>query len=545
MTALLLLLGCARPTAEEEQGPFVALEAPALARRLSLDLRGTLPSLEELEAVELDPEALEALREDWLDDPLHEEHLTGAFGEQWLTQIDAYNVPYSDFGLASDDQHRFLRAIGQEPLRVLARVATEEVAFSEVLTREGTMANATLLEIFPLALEDADDQALVDAGGWAPARYTDGRPAGGVLMTNGLWWRYDSTLNNLNRGRAAAIARLLLCADFLERPLVFEGVDDFTTDGLLEATRSNPSCISCHSGLDPLATSLFGFWWFDDKDAVEMSRYHPSREPLGEDLLGLEPSYFGTPVAGPGYLGPLMAEDSRFWSCAVERLAARLWRREPTEEDYAALDAIREDWQAAGGRYADLERLVLDTEEYRAGALSEGADEARWEEARPTRLMSVEQIQSAVRAATGFEWEDEEGFRLLESDLVGYRVMAGGVDGEVVTRPLLEPTVTRALVIARLGQLAGHHAVSRDGALPDAERLLFQGVDLDADLPGTAGFEAASAALRGRLLGERPDQDTLDADAAFFEQVAALAGPEQAWASLVAVLIRDPLFWTY
>lgn len=540
-----LLLACARPAPTPEASPFVALDAPALARRLSLDLRGALPEIDELERVEADPDALDDLIEAWLADPRHEERLVEVFGEQWLTQVDEYNVPPADFGLADAQTYAFQRAVGQEPLRLLARVATEDVPYSEIVTREGTMANALLLEIFPLELLDPGDQATVDAGGWAPARYTDGRPAGGVVMSNGLWWRHESTLNNLNRGRAAALSRHLLCADFLERPLVFEGIEDFSTEGMLEATRENPSCTSCHSGLDPLAANLFGFWWFDNKDAHEMARYHPSREPLGESYLDLDPTFFGTPVPGPAYLGEVLSEDPRFWTCAVERAAAALWRRDPTEEDYQTLDGVRAALEAEGGRFSALERLLVATDEYRAGALAEGADEDRWAEARTTRLMSVEQLRSAVLDATGFDWQDAAGAPRLGWDVTGYRVMAGGVDGAVVTRPLLEPTVTRALVTKRFAQLAGHHAVSRDRAVPDAERLLFQGVDLDLDTPPSGGFEAAALRLHLRLLGERPDADTLAADAALFTQISALSGVDQAWASLVAVLLQDPRFWTY
>lgn len=541
----LLLLACEGPAAEAPGAVFVPLDTPALARRISLDLRGTLPTIDELEAVEADPSALTELMEAWAADPLHEERLVAVFGEQWLTLVDAYNVPVTDFGISASEDYRFLRSVGQEPLRLLARVATEDVPYSEIVTREGTMANQTLLEIFPLELLDDADQATVDAGGWAPALYTDGRPAGGILMSNGLWWRYDSTLNNLNRGRAAAIARHLLCADFLERPLVFEGVDDFSTDGLLEATRSNPACISCHSGLDPLAANLFGFWWFDDKDAHEMVRYHPSREPLGESYLKLQPSVSGTPVPGPAYLGQILSEDPRFWSCAVQRAASALWRRDTTEDDFETLEAIRSELVASGGRYATLERLLMDTDEYRAGDLSADADPERWGEARTTRLMSVEQLRSAVLGVTGYDWVNEDGAVLLDSDKEGYRVMAGGVDGDVVLQPLLEPTVTRTLVTRRLAQMAGEAAVARDQALPDAERLLFQGVDLDADLPGTVGFDDAVTLLRLRMLGERPDADTLETDAAFFSQVAALSDTDQSWASLVAVILQDPQFWTY
>ena len=41
-------------------------------------------------------------------------------------------------------------------------------------------------------------------------------------MTNGVWWRYYTTPNNFGRTRAAAISRLLLCEDYLLRPISFE-----------------------------------------------------------------------------------------------------------------------------------------------------------------------------------------------------------------------------------------------------------------------------------------------------------------------------------
>ena len=49
------------------------------------------------------------------------------------------------------------------------------------------------------------------------ARYQDGRPAAGVLATNGLWWRYRSTASNANRKRANQASRILLCQDYLVR----------------------------------------------------------------------------------------------------------------------------------------------------------------------------------------------------------------------------------------------------------------------------------------------------------------------------------------
>ena len=40
--------------------------------------------------------------------------------------------------------------------------------------------------------------------GWQEAPYTDGRPAAGVLATNGLWMRYYTSQSNANRSLAGS-----------------------------------------------------------------------------------------------------------------------------------------------------------------------------------------------------------------------------------------------------------------------------------------------------------------------------------------------------
>ena len=134
--------------------------------------------------------------------------------EQWLTRVDSFNLSHVDYRLSEDAAFEFLRSVGEEPLQLMAYVGTQDLPWTEVVTADYTMANELLLDIWPL--ED-----LAGGTGWRPARYTDGRPAGGVVMSNGLWWRYYTTPNNYNRSRAAALSRLFLCEDFLLRPIKF------------------------------------------------------------------------------------------------------------------------------------------------------------------------------------------------------------------------------------------------------------------------------------------------------------------------------------
>jgi hypothetical protein len=517
-------------TAEAASAPALApLPAPALLRRLSLDLRGTLPSAEALDAVEADPDALSGYRDAYLEDPALEERLVLLLAERWHTRIDDFTARHFDFGLPDDREYAFERAVGEEPLRLMARVVAEDLPWTEVVTADWTMADDTLLEIWPLAaLEDGEDGA---ASGWRPAAWTDGRPAAGVLSSNGLWWRYYTTESNQNRARVAALSRLLLCVDFLSRPVSFSDSPALVDAGGTEdALRDDPYCLGCHSAIEPMASALFGFWTPLPESAWEMTEYHAEREPLGEVLLGVDPGFFGEPVEGLWGLGQAIAADSRFPTCAARSFAEALWDREAALEDYAALEALRQVLVEEELRVKPLLAAITDTEAYRMG---EGSDEA----APTRRMLSPDQLAGVVEDLTGFAWT-WEGAALMDEDEAGFRVLAGGVDGVQVARPQADPGLTWALVVERLGQAAADYAVQRE-LVEGGERRLFSAVEL-ADGPGDEGFEAELAGLTWRLWGRRAGAEELAALAALWSAAEAIGGAEAAWTVTVSALLRDP-----
>lgn len=537
---ILLAFACAEPqqateaTAAPEGATAAAAGRPLsdvrLLRRASLDLRGVPPSLDELDAVEADSAALAPLLEAYRDDPRHTERLVALFAERWLTRIDAFHIDESDYHLDESRHTDFVRAVGEEPLRVLARVASEDRPWTDAVTADWTMADDLLLDIWPL-------EALEPGEGWRPARYTDGRPAGGVLATNGLWWRYTTTPNNFNRSRAAAVARLLLCTDYLSRPVRFTSDGVLTGTDLDGAVRTEPGCVGCHSTLDPLASALFGYWWFDIYDPAELSRYHPEREPLGAHYLGTDPAWFGHPIDGAVDLGTYVAADPRFVTCAVETAAEAYWRRDTRPEDGPELERLRQVFVDGGLRWSALEGAVLASAEYRVGGLADGAPAAA-EHLSTRRLLSASQLESAVSALTGFTWADREGTPLLQDDTVGIRVLAGGLDGVDVTRPARDPSVTTVLVQDRLAQAAALFAAQRE--LIDAEPpVLFVDGALRPDDPG---FEEAVVSLHRRVLGTRPDDETRAGLLALWAAVDAEADEIAAWTSLARVLLADPAF---
>lgn len=519
------LLGCTGPALVDsvavEQG-LTALDPVRLARRTSLDTRGVLPSVHELEQVRVDPAALDALRTAWLQDPRAEAHLVRLLGQRWHTLTDTMPLGPLDYGLDPDGTYGFVRSVGQEPLRLVVRTVLEGAPYADVVTSPRTVADDTLLAVWPLQADDAETE-------WRWASYTDGRPAAGVLATNGLWWRYSSTQFNYNRTRANTVSRLLLCTDMLSAPVALNSPSLFDEDGTADAISTDPACVNCHVALDPVAASFFGFWWYDLYDTAELTYYHPEREPLNRRYLGVQPGWYGQPIGGLVDLGAAVAADPRFERCAVQTWAELMWRRPLGVDDQDALEALLEQLRDQDGRMLPVLEQILASAEYAAGDADDPA-------VATTRLLTPEQLSSAVAEQTGFEWTWRSRDRMLE-DTEGFRVMAGGVDGAYVTTPSDRVSVGGALVAEQLASAAAWWAV--DQARADAPPPLLEGLDV-----GVAPDAHAIEQVWWRLTG-RPVQPAVAGDLlALCDAVDAQLGPRQAWVVLVTAVLRDPEFLT-
>lgn len=501
---ILLLAACDTPTPAPAQAEET-LSGPALLRRISLDLRGVLPSEDELDAVEADRAAVDGYIAAWFDDDRLEDRMTSLLAERWLTVLDDYEVDYSDYFLPAEKADAFVHSVGGEPLRILAHVIKEDLPWTEAVTADYTMANELLAEIWPIDYPEG-------GVGWQVSRYTDGRPAAGVLATNGLWWRYVTNDSNKNRARVAAISRLLLCTDILSRPVIFSRATSTDNE---DAIRNEPTCLGCHSAIDPIAASLFGFWWTIGYNRYEMQTYHPEREPLGMELLGADPAWYGQPMAGLVDLGWQVANDPRYARCGAQSFAEQLWRRDTTLDDWDRIEELRAGFEEGGLRPQALIAAILATPEYQEGE----------------RLLSPNQVGTLVEDLTGFTWI-WQGFAQLENDLHGYRVLQGGVDGYSVTQPQKLPGLTWTLVMKRIAQLGAGSAVANGRVAVESR-------------PGDAAFTAELERLHWRLYAERPDAAWTAGIAGLWTAIEAEEGADSAWAGTLEAMLRDPKLVSY
>ena len=518
----LAIAGCIEaqyaPIEEAVEKPVVLSNA-AMTRRLSFDLRGVPPSLEELATAEEDPDGWIGVRNAYINDERLGERMVHLYAEKWHTRVDVFDIVAFDYGLDASLEYAFERAVGEEPLRIISRVITEDLPWSEIVTADWTMSNEILGSIWPLDYTDTQT-------GWQVSHYTDGRPTAGVLSTNGLWWRYTTTSSNMNRGRAATISRLLLCEDYLDRPVAFSEADTSETT-TADAAQEDPYCLACHASLDPVAASLFGFWWLSLYSEIEETTYHAERESLWNTYLGVAPAWYGTPISGLPDLGVSVANDSRFYACAVETLAEGLWRRNTTNEDASELEQLRAHFLRSDATMRPLIAAITETESYRD----------------PTpRMLSHDQLISSLDSLTGFQWT-LDGFDQLDSDESGYRLLAGGVDGVTIKTHQREPGLTWALVVKRAAEAAASHAVQTE-LVESGERKLFTEVTLDHQ-PSDDAFSEELESLHLRLYGTVASQAWINEVSDLWSDIQSIDGTESAWRTTISVLLRDPAFMTY
>ena len=369
----------------------------------------------------------------------------------------------------------------------------------------------------------------------------------GVLSMTTLWQRYPSAGVNSNRHRANQLSRILLCDDFLARPVSFgrSAVDALTSGDPEAVIRDNDLCQSCHSSLDPIAASFYGFWWEVEGGRAEQSTYQPEDEELWREHAGKSPAFAGMATNGLPELGERLAADTRLSQCATKVVLEGLSQAtlDPIA-DWGLIEGHRTQFEASGQNIRALVRAIVQSREYRAAA---------FQDARKDRLPTLKtagpaQLASIIEDKTGYRWSFGGKDGLTDPDN-GLTVLAGGIDSELVTIPNHEPSVSVALIQERLAQGAGWYVASHDldpsrtepaillkfvsvtdtpQSNPDAFNTQLQ--DLYLQL---TGLPLADPALPAQLM-------TLWSNLYLVDDSAA-----SAWAGVISVVLRDPLVLFY
>lgn len=525
--ALLGALGALAGCADRQE------EAIRAYSRASLDLRGVRPSLEEIRRLQDRPGDLGAMLDTLPDDPRFGWSVALQHEPSWGTRVESQDVNRVDYGMANESG--YMRDTGEEPLRILAWIADHDLPWTDVVTAGWTVVTPQLAATWPVSALDEGGGAGADngEGGWHRAHYTDGRAMAGILSSNGFWWRYTTTYNNANRGRANAVSRILLCNNYLEREIAFDPTLDLTDEeAVLYAIRNDEGCLGCHATLDPLGAFFWGYYHENTNNVNDWAYYHPNREDLWEPFL-VAPAYYGKPGDDIADLGRAVAEDPRLISCVVQRSREALLQRPTDPADLDTLSRHRENFLAGGVTLRALYRSLLADPAYRATDAS-----------GPWKVMSPDSFASALHDLTGWSFR-AEGHDVLEEDWFGLRSQAGG--GRSLTGQAPEPTTAGVEVQENLALAAASFAARRDAVDPDAAQLFTR---IDFTMTPDTQERLMREQIRDlylRVLGEDVPLRGEEVDRMLDLWIALEADSDTvvAWTGVLAALIRDPAFVVY
>jgi hypothetical protein len=347
---------------------------------------------------------------------------------------------------------------------------------------------------------------------WVESRYDDGRPHAGVLSTTSMHTRWTTTDSNKNRGRANAWTRSLLCYDFLKRDvdLDTDSIDLTDPNAINNAILNNEACVSCHQSLDPLAAYFWGYFIPEEPDSNGNERSYPiktysiSLEDRWEQVTGREPGFFGFPSGDRlDELGAFIAGDPRFSMCSVQRFESALkgvYRKDLdfTESDRLHDFFVESDFDAK----ALIEEIVMSPAYRIAGPKVESAGDVVG-----LKVIRPEILNRTLADLTGFEWELPAplGYDLLENDIYGFRMMAGGYDSFFVTAPATTVNATHILTLRMAAADAAGRAVDEELAKNKTERRLL--TQINGDETDHETIRLQGVALMRVLYGEVHETD--------------------------------------
>ena len=114
-----------------DNSEYEVMDGTRLLSRLSLDLRGIRPDAADLIAIQKDPELIDEFVDAYLNDPLFEQRIVDLYSAVYLTRQDTFSVgPEDYYNLSNDSSPAFAEAVCEEPLRVLAHIAANDLPYT-------------------------------------------------------------------------------------------------------------------------------------------------------------------------------------------------------------------------------------------------------------------------------------------------------------------------------------------------------------------------------------------------------------------------------
>ena len=513
--------------------------------RASMALRGVRPSLDDLQAVEADPDALPDLLDKYLETPEFGETIRDLHNDQLLVRADIFF--FNAVGFLADEGYsasEINQSVFEAPLRLIEHVVMNDKPYTEIVTADYTLHNRISSGVWGVSYDTAGPE-------WQVTEWTDGRPKAGILSSSALFTRHQSAGFNYNRGRANMISNALLCFDFLERDAAIDGSVNLSDPEIVNtAVTEVPLCVGCHQSLDPMASYMWGFSDFivpQFTTEYPINHYVADQEDRWQRTTLRAPGFFGDQGGDLAGLGQNIANDPRFAQCASQRFFAYMAQIEMEEVPIDTVLDLQAELENSDFSAKALAKAVVLHDSFR---VSHSTDETVAEEIAGFKFARPEQLSRMMYDLTGFRWETEFDFdisgapfgrvELTKTDLLGFRTLAGGIDSYFTTTPSRTVNVTSSLFLQTFAAEAAGFAVETDFAAAAADRKLLTRVGPDDT--NESAIRAQLADLHLRLYAENVTPDSAEVTETY-QLFTAVNGRTSdvahAWKTVLTAMLQD------
>ena len=530
---------------------YIPLSELQQLNRISMTLRGVRPDGADILTVLDDPSQLDSIIDSYLDSPDFGRTVRDLYAE--VLQMRAFDITLPALGdLADHSTIERNTAMSEEPLGLIEAIVMSNRPLHEMVTLNQTHLDPTAALLWN---NHSYDESI---GGSQIVSWTDGRPPAGVLTSNALLVRWESNGDNNNRERANMVSTAFLCENYAERDIPLTGgIDLSDAEAVADAVNLNPQCVACHQSLDPLAAHFWGFrnrirafqinagytnGCSPGSPCYPIDFYYALFEDQHESLGLRPPNYFGAESTDTESLGAHIAADPRFALCQATHFASYLTQRTHDDIPYEDIIALSEVLTESSYSAKALAKAVVTHPTF----LSQSTDPIEAiDELAGLQIIRPEQYARLLKSLTGFEWivgvsqGNYGNADLLNNDVVGFRMMSGGIDGVSVNSPTHMSTPNRLLMMRAAAQDAAGFVVDFDLAQPIANRKLLMAYTGNSE----AEIRVLLQDLHRRILLEDLALDSAELDDSFAFVQSALAttsDPKDALKLFVAAMLQSP-----
>lgn len=532
-----------------------------LLRRVTLSLAGRLPTQEELDAIDANPGALDAILDQILKEDAFYVRLKEAFNDIFLTigiednaetllsydhfehtrgwteKFDLSEIPEAErqksrWKLADVYRNALLR----EPLELIAYIVKNERPFSELICADYIMVSPYTARGYGI-FDDVKSQFKNpdDPVEYIPARLKalksrDGKvqesasglyPHAGFLSMFHYLRRYPSTETNRNRLRARMFYQHFLGIDIMQ--LAPRSTDAAAVTAKYKIpTMEAADCVVCHRTIDPVA-GIFQDFNFEGhlgprKDGWYKDMFQAGFE--GESMPAEER------WRAPQWLAERTANDPRYPIAMVEHVYYLLMGRKvmPAPEDIddpvftsrrraflaqrSLIEVVAKQFIESNLNLKVAIKAMIASDFYQVDGLEAIAlnpdRRAELDDIGIVKLMTPEQLERKIEAIFGKKWG-----RLNDS----LQILYGGIDSITVTERNADPSGAMGAIQRLMANDMACYHVARDFRREPAERRLFAAIE-PAVVPGDESsnqqIRQAIITLHQKLLGQDRTADHPD-----------------------------------